>query len=267
MGKGDRFEFGENWRRFLSVLDEERIVEAERALRTTFGSLEGQRFLDIGSGSGLHSLAARRLGATVHSFDFDPQSVACTLELRRRYFPDDAKWTIEQGSALDPKYLEQLGKFDVVYSWGVLHHTGAMWNALDLARIPVRPGGRLFVSIYDDKGIESHVWTGVKWLYNKLPRFLRFLVVIPSFIRIWGPVMFRDLFKGNPMRTWNERRNIRGMSAWHDLIDWVGGYPYEFAKPQQVFDFYATRGMKLEAFVPKGCNDFLFRSVNSERAQ
>lgn len=258
----ERFEFGKNWQRFLAVLDEDRIREAERALQTTFGTLDGQRFLDIGSGSGLHSLAARRLGAIVHSFDYDAQSVACTQELKRRFFPEDPQWTIEQGSALDADFLAKLGKFDVVYSWGVLHHTGAMWNALDLARIPVKPGGCLFVSIYDDKGIESRLWTGVKYLYNRLPRALRFLVIIPSFIRIWGPVMIRDTFKGNPMRTWNERRKLRGMSAWHDLIDWVGGYPYEFAKPQQVFDFYQTRGMKLEAFVPKGCNDYLFRETN-----
>src|SRR5262245_27430993 len=92
-------------------------------------SLAGLSFLDIGSGSGLFSLAARRLGARVHSFDYDPQSVACAAELRRRYFPGDPQWVVEEGSALDADYLTRLGKFDIVYSWGVLHHTGRMWRS------------------------------------------------------------------------------------------------------------------------------------------
>ena len=118
--KDNRFDFGENWARFLTVLDDDRIQEAERSLREMLQveSLDGRRFLDIGSGSGLFSLAARRLGATVHSFDYDPQSVASTAELRRRYFPEDTHWVVEQGSALDAAYLESLGTFDIVYSWG-----------------------------------------------------------------------------------------------------------------------------------------------------
>src|SRR3954454_13237196 len=124
VARGERFEFGENWRRFLDVLDDERIAEAERSLREMLGveSLSGRSFLDIGSGSGLFSLAARRLGAErVHSFDFDPQSVACTRELRRRAFEGDPRCTIEEGSALDEEFLSGLGRWDVVYSWGVLH--------------------------------------------------------------------------------------------------------------------------------------------------
>ena len=93
--------------------------------------LTGKTFLDIGSGSGLFSLAARRLGAKVHSFDFDSNSYGCTMELRKRYFDGDGNWKVEQGSALDRNYIESLGKFDIVYSWGVLHHTGAMWTALE----------------------------------------------------------------------------------------------------------------------------------------
>ena len=140
---GQRFEFGGNWANFLSVLDEDRINAAVRGLQRMLQveRLDGLRFLDIGSGSGLSSLAAKRLGARVHSFDYDPQSVACTNELRRRYFPDTSDWSVERGSALDAEYLRQLGTFDIVYSWGVLHHTGEMWRALENAVIPVAPGG------------------------------------------------------------------------------------------------------------------------------
>lgn len=113
----DRFAFGANWARFLSVLDDERIELAQASLSDMLGtdSLAGKRFLDIGSGSGLSSLAARRLGAAVTSFDFDSQSVACTSELKRRYFPDDPDWHITQGSALDVNFLKPEERFDVVF--------------------------------------------------------------------------------------------------------------------------------------------------------
>src|SRR5205807_740046 len=133
------------------------IAEAESSLKRMLEveSLAGRSFLDIGSGSGLFSLAARRLGARVRSFDYDPQSVACTRELRRRFYPDDADWQIEEGSVLDEGYVRALGTFDVVYSWGVLHHTGAMWRALAHAALPVAVGGKLFIAIYNDTGTQS----------------------------------------------------------------------------------------------------------------
>src|SRR5437667_4126097 len=143
-----RFAFGKNWRRFLENINEERIAEAERSLRTMLEvqDLRGKSFLDIGCGSGLFSLAAMRLGASkVHSFDFDPQSVACAQILKSRYFQQAQNWTIEQGSVLDAQYLAGLGQFDVVYSWGVLHHTGNMWQALENVIAPVAPNGKLFI--------------------------------------------------------------------------------------------------------------------------
>ena len=129
---GRRFGFGDNWNSFLRVVNDERIEAAAASLAEMLGThdLNGRRFLDAGSGSGLFSLAARQLGATVYSFDYDRQSVACTAELRRRYFPDDADWIVQEGSVLDTAFLDTLGVFDVVYSWGVLHHTGALWQAI-----------------------------------------------------------------------------------------------------------------------------------------
>ncbi|MGB8510330.1 MAG: class I SAM-dependent methyltransferase, partial [Pyrinomonadaceae bacterium] len=175
VSQGERFEFGNNWSRFLSLLNDDRIVEAEESLRVMLGveDLAGKSFLDIGSGSGLFSLAARRLGARVHSFDYDPQSVACAVELRRRYFPGDEDWKVEEGSALDTAYLKSLGEFDVVYSWGVLHHTGQMWPALENAALPVAPGGKLFIAIYNDTGSQAARWKWIKRTYNNLPGILR----------------------------------------------------------------------------------------------
>src|SRR5215470_10161733 len=143
IARGDRFEFGQNWSQFLPIIDQERIQQAERSLKQMLEteSLNGKTFLDIGSGSGLFSLAARRLGARVYSFDFDPKSVFCTQELKKNYFPDDPPWKIEEGSVLDGEYMKSLGQFDVVYSWGVLHHTGDLWTAMEGAQQRVAAGG------------------------------------------------------------------------------------------------------------------------------
>jgi 2-polyprenyl-6-hydroxyphenyl methylase/3-demethylubiquinone-9 3-methyltransferase len=193
--KGSRFEFGKNWEQFLLILNEERIKLAEDSLLRLLDlqTLDGKTFLDIGSGSGLFSLAARRLGAVVHSFDFDPQSLACTAELKKRYYQDDSNWHVESGDILNLEYLENLGKFDIVYSWGVLHHTNDMWNALNNASERVADSGTLFISIYNDQGMQSKRWLRIKKLYNALPFGLRWLVWIPMLIKLWWRNSVRDL--------------------------------------------------------------------------
>src|SRR5664280_1748268 len=175
---GDRFAFGANWEAFLNLVDRGRIEAAEHSLSEKLGNLNGVRFADVGSGSGLFSLAARNLGAEVVSFDFDPHSVACTRELRRRYRPGDGGWRIEQGSALDATYLVAMGKFDVVYSWGVLHHTGDLWTALGNVADMVDTGGILLVAIYNDQGRPSRNWRRIKQAYNRSGPTLRAIMII-----------------------------------------------------------------------------------------
>jgi len=263
MEKELRFEFGENWTRFLKVVNEERITRAESSLREVFEteSLAGKRFLDIGCGSGLFSLAARSLGAEVHSFDYDARSVACCLELKRRYFPGDALWRIEKGDVLNEAYIKMLGRFDLVYSYGVLHHTGDMFKALDLAGSAVKTGGKMFISIYNDQGKATVRWQMIKKIYNKTPGALKTFILAPLFARLWGPSLLRDLMKGHPFSSWKKYAGERGMSPWHDVVDWVGGYPFEAAKPEDVLIFYRKRGflmLKMKASGGHGCNDYVF---------
>lgn len=273
VAQGRRFEFGKNWTRFLTVLDENRIAEAVKSLQQMLdvNDLTGKSFLDIGSGSGLFSLAARRLGAHVHSFDYDPQSVACTTELRRRYCPEDPDWYVGEGSILDADYTKGQGAFDVVYSWGVLHHTGAMWQALENASLPVKPGGQLFIAIYNDQGWESRAWKAVKRTYNAMPQALKFLVLWPAFVRLWGPTTIRDIVRGKPFHSWRNYGDVRGMSAWHNVVDWVGGYPFDVATPDAVEDFYRQRGFVLHTLRTcgrgLGCNEFVFQRGDASRPE
>jgi 2-polyprenyl-6-hydroxyphenyl methylase/3-demethylubiquinone-9 3-methyltransferase len=264
VARGERYQFGRNWARFLRLLTPERIARAEQSLREMLQveSLAALSFLDVGSGSGLFSLAARRLGARVSSFDFDPHSVACTRELKRRYFPDDDQWTVAEGSALDTAFVKGLGQFDLVYAWGVLHHTGNLQLALDNVIHPVKPGGRLFLAIYNQQGWRSRLWTWIKRTYcASWPGRIAVSAAYITYSLIKNFV--RDVARGrSPLTFYREHRAQRGMSPVIDWFDWLGGYPFEPATPGEIFDVYRRAGFTLVGLrttYTLGNNEFVFR--------
>jgi SAM-dependent methyltransferase len=256
------FAFGENWSRFLTSLSDTQIEQATHCVSALVGrDLRDKTFLDIGSGSGLSSLAARRLGARVYSFDYDPQSVACTQELRRRFFPGDEAWTVVQGSVLDEQYLATLEQFDVVYSWGVLHHTGHMWTAIENAARLVRPGGLFAVGIYNFRGGRrgTAMWTKLKRWYCKAPRWQQ--VAWENAYLAWDLVSMAAVGR-NPLRKIRDYHSGRGMSWRHDAIDWLGGYPYEAATPGEILEFVRRKFnfilVKQNIDLKLGVSEFVF---------
>jgi len=267
-----RFAFGRNWKSFLTTLDEHRIDEARRRLCESLGrdDLRGIRALDIGSGSGLSSLVMHQLGADVVAFDYDNDSVACTEELRRRYAPDATNWEIMQGSALDPAFMARLGQFDLVYSWGVLHHTGAMWPAIELAQSRVTQHGTLLLALYNDQGWRSRSWHAVKHLYcsSTLGRRLVMATFYPLFAMyaLWQDARHLHM-PGTHARNYVRKR---GMSLLHDWRDWLGGYPFEVAKPDEVARKLAAGGFKLQNQTLTqglGCNEFVFAKHATSHAK
>ncbi len=259
----ERFKFGENWKRFLELLDEQRLQNAERSLEEMLDleSLDGRTFLDIGSGSGLFSLAARRLGAKVYSFDYDPDSVACTREVKRRYYPEDLDWTINQGSVLDDKYMESLGQFDIVYAWGIFPFTGAMYEAIKKAANRVKEGGLFYIALYR-KTYLCGFWKIEKKLYISSPSFIQSLIR-----KIYVVALRFAYFVAG--KDFNTGRKKRGMDSQIDLHDWLGGYPYESITPDECENFMQSLGFSLVrdktkgrkiGFVP-GCDEYVFRRV------
>ena len=260
------FAFGKNWSRFLEHVSEATIQQSSASLSTILGDIRGKSFLDAGSGSGLHSLAAVRLGASrVHSFDSDPDSIACARRLKNLWAPT-ALWSIDIASALDAEYLGTLGQFDVVYAWGVLHHTGDLWKALDLITKPT--GNLLVLSIYNDQGRASRRWRTIKHRYNESGRIGRALIEVVTFAAIWGRHALASaarLRPFQPFRTWRNYSRTRGMSPWIDLRDWAGGYPFEVARPDAIIGFFQARGFELRSSKlvgsGHGCNEYVFGRV------
>jgi len=256
------FPFGENWRDYARLVDERRIEEAVESVRALVGELSGKTLLDIGSGSGLFSVAALRLGAKeVVAVDIDKASVATTRALLAREREHD--WRAEQVSVFDlPAKVSQ--RFDVVYSWGVLHHTGDMWRALDCASAMVGPGGTLAVALYERTPL-CGAWTIEKRVYCKLPAPLQALLR-GAYLTAWAAGML--LKRRNPWRQMREGRE-RGMDVAHDVHDWLGGYPYESTTPAEVTAFMRERGFEQQKLVRwpvraagllgSGCSEYVFR--------
>jgi len=252
------FKFGQNWASFSRQLDEARIEKATTSLTSLFGenTLKGKTFLDIGCGSGLFSIAASRLGAqSVVGLDVDAVSIDTSRANFMRWAGNEHAASFLQASVLDDKQMKSLGTFDLVYSWGVLHHTGNMAQALANAAKCVRPGGMLMIAIYN-RHWSSPIWKWIKWLYNKAGSFGQRLLIwifMPIiFVAKWL-VTFKNPFK---MKC--------GMDFMHNVIDWVGGYPYEYASVDAMTAQLKSLGFEIltvrPASVPTGCNEFVCRS-------
>ena len=266
-GRSVRFRFGRNWRRYIDTLTSETIAVAERSLREVCGSdtLAGSTFIDVGCGSGLFSLAARRMGARVVSFDYDSDSVACTRQLRARYAPhdtDDSGWKVMRGDVLDGPFVASLGQADVVYAFGVLHHTGALWAALDAAISLVSAGGGggiLHVALYKDRGFRSRFWLKVKRAFNS-SRWAAASIAAVYFPWKAAVTCLRSLKRRENM--FASYGKNRGMHWFHDQIDWLGGYPFEVSTADDVIRFCRQRGLSVVAFESSGSmNRYTLRRV------
>ncbi len=260
------FPFGRNWQNYVKSLDDDSLHYAKQSLVEFLGieDLKGRSFLDIGCGSGFFSYAAFKFGAEkVVSFDTDPLSVRCCRDLHE-IAGNPSNWEIHEGSILDGNFISKFQNFDIVYSWGVLHHTGSMWKAVMNSAMLTAKEGHYYISIYNKvKGLfGSRFWLAVKTLYNASPAAVKSL---------WEAVYIMAYFFGNITRFQNPLRKIknykskRGMNWRTDIVDWLGGYPYEFAAVEEIYEFVTRNFPHFELIRIKptkglGTNWFLFKN-------
>ena len=256
----ERFAFGKNWQKFSEHLQYEDYLIAKESLQNLISDLKNKTFLDVGCGSGLFSIAASDLGArNVLGFDFDPQCIATSKTLLDKFSQSDhnlKKDTVEfrTGSILDEN--TSLDKYDIVYSWGVLHHTGDMYKAFDAVKNLVAENGTLVIAIYN-KHFTAPIWKAIKYTYVKSPNFVKKILIFFFLIIKFLAVLV--VSRKNPFK------RKRGMHYYTDLVDWVGGYPYEYASTTEVTEFFETNGFKIKKLIKTkgftGCNQFVFEKV------
>ena len=251
------FSFGENWQNYLLQITEEDINKSQKELQELLGSenIKDKTVIDIGCGSGIHSLSFLRLkAASVFSFDYDEKSVDASKMLQKKY-GNQANWEIVQASILDKRFIDSLGRYDIVYSWGVLHHTGKMWEAIENCLNLVKPGGFFLLGIYGDvKNYKRDL--RLKHAYNAASGFGKKWMI---YNRIFKKMIFMTLKLKNPLQ-WNEKRG-RGMNAYHDLIDWLGGLPYEVASEDEIVKFFADKNFTLKRLnVRRAVFTYLFKA-------
>lgn len=251
------FNFGKNWQKYSSnFLDEQKLSQSKSSLINLLGQnqLDNGDFLDIGCGSGIFALAAKSIGASrVTAFDLSRESIEAANQNKTRFGFKDEDVLFFQSSIFDIS-PDQLGLFDIVYSWGVLHHTGAMYRSIDRAASFVQDNGLFIIAIYN-RHWTSGIWRIIKYCYNKSPMFIQKIMEI----FFTGIIFIAKLLitGGNPLK------KDRGMSFYYDIIDWLGGYPYEYASKDEVVNFCGQCGLSLVKYfpagVPTGCNQFIFR--------
>ena len=254
-----KFSFGRNWLSYSeSALTPEKVDTAREAFHALMRGIElsGARFLNIGFGQGLPLFLAAEAGADVHGIDLDPMC-AKAVEATHRFFPGLPVPKITIASILDDSFVRiqrDEGGFDVVHTWGVLHHTGAMDRAFRNAAAMVKPGGFLVISIYN-RHWTSPIWVGIKYCFNLLPRFLQTTATLVSY-----PLFY---LRARGLAGGRQEVTHRGMNLFHDVQDWLGGHPYEYASAEEMEQTFAALGFVLvrcnrtEGYT--GCNEFVFR--------
>jgi 2-polyprenyl-3-methyl-5-hydroxy-6-metoxy-1,4-benzoquinol methylase len=260
-----QFDFGQNWLEFSrSALTPARIEAAAREFARLHEGvpLTGRSFLEIGFGQGLSLLFAQQAGARVVGCDINPKCAEALAVTRKHFLPTGAEPPLVVGSILEPGVVMRLqtaapegnGVYDIVHSWGVLHHTGDMTTAIRHAASLVRPGGHLVIAIYN-RHWSSLPWRWIKWLYVHSPRWLQKLL-----IGALAPVIFAAKWL---VTRRDPREQQRGMDFYYNVVDWVGGYPYEYASVDEMRTRLAGLGFSMTkaiaAEVPTGCNEFVFQ--------
>lgn len=256
---GVRFEFGRNWQSYAKGVDESHVNIATMALQKLLPDgfhPAGKSFLDIGCGSGLHATSAARLGfSKIVATDYDQNSVATTVSTAKAF---GAEVDAFRDDILNTKLNET---FDVVYSWGVLHHTGNMAGAIRKASELVTPGGELIIAIYVKTPL-CGAWRKIKHTYCSSPAAIQKIMAYGFHgLRLARQIPSGELFQ--------DYKQLRGMDRFHDSIDWLGGYPYESASALEVEamvgeGFSLLKSYRTEAGIGvfgTGCGEYVFRRI------
>jgi SAM-dependent methyltransferase len=258
------FNFGSNWKNYSKyALSGKKIETAKLHFDKLFENIDlnEKSFLDIGFGQGLSLLIATEKNANTVGCDINPLCSEVLLFNMKMFNNNLNEIPVVIGSINDETTVENILKlndgnlFDIVHSWGVLHHTGNMWKAIEKSKNLVTKNGIFVIAIYN-KHFTAKFWHLIKKVYNSSGWFIKNLMLAG-----YLPLIFIRylLYFQNPMKL------PRGMNIYYDAIDWLGGYPYQYASIDEILDYMNQNGftqvriVKTSGFT--GCNEFVFKKT------
>lgn len=214
--------------------------------------VKGKRVLDGGSGSGMVSVAFALMGADVTGVDITPKCVENGYK-RAEHYGVKCKFINESLVTLDLSNEH----FDIIYSWGVLHHTeDARQSFFSLAR-HLREGGEIIVAVYLKTKI-SWFWNFARIFYQNAPTVFKtiFLNIGSVFLNIVD--LFRKIIFNK------ERYMMRGTNNKEILNDWFGVPHRTFHSYNEVFKWFDENGLDCKLINPatgrfKSTSNFVVR--------
>jgi len=264
--KKNNFSFGNNWKDFLKRISPQQIDNSQTSLLELIApfKIKGKSFIDVGCGSGLFSLAAHNLNASkVTSLDIDNDSIHCCESLRKVNYKK-REWKIIKGSILNTSLIKKLGKYDIVFSWGVLHHTGDMYKAFGNIKYLCKIDTIFILAIYNKLedlnsllSGSSKNWLKIKSIYSRSNNIIK--KIIEFLYYAWFFIGY-IITNRNPFSYIKEYKQ-RGMNFVTDIKDWLGGYPYEFATSDELINYFSKQGFCVKKIISSnnlGCHQIVF---------
>ena len=246
-----KFKFGENWLKFNKLINYKKILQATKSLKKYNIKFKKKSFLDVGCGSGLFSLAASTMGCNkIYSIDVDNSSIKSTQIVRNNFKKKSLNWKVEKVSLIGDNFKKKCFNYDIIYCWGVAHHTGNMFKAFKNLSDVAKLNSYLIIAIYNDEGLKSKIWWLIKFIYNFVPQGLKKLYAffimsiirkLYVIIRLLFTLKFNELYSFLKKKT----KRTRGMNKEIDIMDWVGGYPYEYIKFNDLKKYFIAKGFKV----------------------
>ena len=213
--------------------------------------VKGKKVLDAGSGSGMVSIAFAVMGASVTGVDITSK---CIENGRKRAKAFGVECRFVQS---DLTMLDLHEDFDIIYSWGVLHHTADAKASFFRLVEHLRPGGEIIIAVYLRTAFSSF-WNFSRVFYQSSPGFAKTAFRRSASVLLNG----YDAVRKALMK--KERYMLRGTSNEELVNDWFGVPHRTFHTYTEVYEWFREKGLDYRLVNPatgrfKSTSNFVVR--------